>query len=144
MNLNLTYISNVIIKIFEFIIQHYVGIDLNFTHRSCWLLSVHRTIMTAVLVCLQIWAFRFCIIWGVYGWWTIMLENIKKKENYYLQQKKSIRRYLLWIYKISWITYMVISFLQRRCHPVTRCIKKIADQPCYNVIFYLGKTEHKY
>ena len=41
-------------------------------------------------------------------------------------------------------TLMVISFLQRRCHPVTRCIKKIADQPCYIVIFYLGRTEHKY
>ena len=27
-------------------------------------------------------------------------------------------------------TLMVISFLQRRCHPVTWCIKKIADQPC--------------
>ena len=32
---------------------------------------------------------------------------------------------------------MVFSFLQRICHPLTRCIKKIADQPCYNVIFYL-------
>ena len=40
--------------------------------------------------------------------------------------------------------FMVISFLQRRCHPVTRCIKKISDQPCYNVIFYLRRTEHKY
>ena len=39
---------------------------------------------------------------------------------------------------------MVISFLQRKCHPVTWCIKKIADQPCYNVIFYLRRTEHKY
>ena len=39
---------------------------------------------------------------------------------------------------------MVISFLQRRCHPVTRCIKKIAYQPCYNVIFYLRTTEQKY
>ena len=38
---------------------------------------------------------------------------------------------------------MVISFLQRRCHPVTWCIKKIADQPCYNVIFYFRRTEHK-
>ena len=27
------------------------------------------------------------------------------------------------------ILFMVISFLQRRCHPVTRCIKQIADQP---------------
>ena len=41
-------------------------------------------------------------------------------------------------------TLMVISFLQRRCHPVTRCIKKIAEQSCYNVFFYLRKTEHKY
>ena len=40
--------------------------------------------------------------------------------------------------------FMVISFLQRRCHPVTRCIKIIADQPCYNVFFYLRRTEHKY
>ena len=39
---------------------------------------------------------------------------------------------------------MVISFLQRRCHPVTWCIEKIADQPWYNVIFYLRRTEHKY
>ena len=39
---------------------------------------------------------------------------------------------------------MVISFLQRSCHPVTRCIKKFADQPCYNVIFYLRRTEQKY
>ena len=37
----------------------------------------------------------------------------------------------------------VFSFLQR-CHPITRCIKKIVDQPCYNVIFYLRRTEHKY
>ena len=42
------------------------------------------------------------------------------------------------------LTLTVISFLQRKCHPVTRCIKKIADQPCYNVIFYLRRTEHKY
>ena len=41
-------------------------------------------------------------------------------------------------------TLMVISFLQRRCHPVTRCIQKIADNPCYNVIFYLRRTEHEY
>ena len=39
---------------------------------------------------------------------------------------------------------MVFSFLQRRCHPRPRCIKKTADQPCYNVIFYLRRTEHKY
>ena len=36
---------------------------------------------------------------------------------------------------------MEFSFLQRRCHPVTRCIKKIADQHCYNVTFYLRRTE---
>ena len=42
----------------------------------------------------------------------------------------------------SWQIIMVISFLQRRCHPVTRCIKIIADQPCYNVIFYMRRTEH--
>ena len=34
---------------------------------------------------------------------------------------------------------MVFSFLQRRCHPLTRCIKKSADQLCYNVIFLLEK-----
>ena len=39
---------------------------------------------------------------------------------------------------------MVFSFLQRRCHPLTRCIKKIADQHCYNVKFYMRRTEHKY
>ena len=37
---------------------------------------------------------------------------------------------------------MVFSFLQRKCHPLTRCIKEIADQLCYNVIFYLRMTEH--
>ena len=42
------------------------------------------------------------------------------------------------------VRLMVISFLQSKCHPVTRCIKKIADQPCYNVIFYMRRTEHKY
>ena len=42
------------------------------------------------------------------------------------------------------LNLMVISFLRRRCHPVTRYIKKIADQPCYNAIFYLRRTEHKY
>ena len=42
-------------------------------------------------------------------------------------------------------TLMVLSFLQRRCHPLTRCIKKIADQPCYNVIFYLREQNiHTY
>ena len=35
---------------------------------------------------------------------------------------------------------MVISFLQRRCHPVTWCIQKIADQPCYSSYSYL--TQH--
>ena len=39
---------------------------------------------------------------------------------------------------------MVFSFLQRRCHPLTRCFKKIAGHPCYKVIFYLRTTEHKY
>ena len=39
---------------------------------------------------------------------------------------------------------MVISFLQRRCYPVTWCIKKIADQLFYNVIYYMRRTEHKY
>ena len=37
---------------------------------------------------------------------------------------------------------MMISFLQRRCHPVTRCIKKIADQPCYNAIFLFEHRTH--
>ena len=32
---------------------------------------------------------------------------------------------------------MVFSFLQKKCHLLTRCINKIADQPRYNVIFYL-------
>ena len=36
----------------------------------------------------------------------------------------------------SW-ELMVFSFLQRKCYPPTSCIKKIADQPCYNAIFYL-------
>ena len=39
---------------------------------------------------------------------------------------------------------MVFSFLQRKSHPLTRCINKIADQPCYNIIVYLRRTEHKY
>ena len=30
---------------------------------------------------------------------------------------------------------MLFSFQQRKCHPLTRCIKRIADQPCYNVVF---------
>ena len=34
---------------------------------------------------------------------------------------------------------MLFSFLQRRCHPLTSCTKKIADQPCYNVIFLFQK-----
>ena len=34
---------------------------------------------------------------------------------------------------------MVFSFLQRKCHPPTRCIKKIASQPCYNVNFLFEK-----
>ena len=38
---------------------------------------------------------------------------------------------------------MEFSILQRRCHPFTRCIKKIAGQPFYNVIFYLRRTEDK-
>ena len=33
-------------------------------------------------------------------------------------------------------SHMVCSFLQRKCHSLTRCIQKIADQPRYNVIFY--------
>ena len=37
-------------------------------------------------------------------------------------------------------TLMVFSFLQRKCHPLTRCINKIADQPCYNVIFLFEKN----
>ena len=39
---------------------------------------------------------------------------------------------------------MAISFLQRRCHPITRYIKIIADQPFYIVIFYMRRTEQKY
>ena len=35
------------------------------------------------------------------------------------------------------INRMVFSFLQRICYSLTSCIKKIADHPCYNVIFYL-------
>ena len=39
---------------------------------------------------------------------------------------------------------MVFSFLQRKCHPLTRYIKKIADlHCCYNIIFYLRRTEHQ-
>ena len=37
-----------------------------------------------------------------------------------------------------------VFFLQRRCHTLTRCLKKIADKACYNGIFYLKTTEHKY
>ena len=42
------------------------------------------------------------------------------------------------------LTLMVFSILQRRWHLLTRCIKKIADQPCYNEILYLRRTEYKY
>ena len=37
---------------------------------------------------------------------------------------------------------MVFAFLQRKCHPLTRCIKKIADQPCLsNFLFEKGRTQ---
>ena len=40
------------------------------------------------------------------------------------------------------VILMVFSFLQRKCYPLTRCIKNIADQPCYNVIFFeKGRTQ---
>ena len=45
---------------------------------------------------------------------------------------------------VLYLTLMVFSFLHRKCHPLTRCIKIIADQRCYNVIFYLSRTEHKF
>ena len=32
-------------------------------------------------------------------------------------------------------TLMMFSFLQRKCNPLTRCIKKIADHTCHNLIF---------
>ena len=55
------------------------------------------------------------------------------------------RFFLFQLVFISWmVTLMVISFLQRRCHPITRCIKKIPNQTCYNVIFYMRRTEQKY
>ena len=38
---------------------------------------------------------------------------------------------------------MVFSIPQRKCHPVTRCIKKFADQPCYNVTFYLRSRSRR-
>ena len=44
----------------------------------------------------------------------------------------------------KYLSFIMFSFLQRKCHPLTRCIKNIADQPCYNVIFYMSRTEHKY
>ena len=34
---------------------------------------------------------------------------------------------------------MVFSFQQRKCHPLARCIKKIANQPCYTIIFLFEK-----
>ena len=47
-----------------------------------------------------------------------------------------VERLFAWLLSSWLITLMVFSFLQRRCHPFTRCIKKIADRPCYNIIFY--------
>ena len=41
---------------------------------------------------------------------------------------------------INIYSLLVFSFLQRKCCPHTRCIKKIANQPCYNVIFLFVKN----
>ena len=57
-------------------------------------------------------------------------------------QKK--KKEFKWIAIKSSKKLIVFSFLQRKCHPFTGHIKKIADQPYYNVIFYLWRTEHKY
>ena len=35
-------------------------------------------------------------------------------------------------------------FSAKKMPPCYMVHKKIADQPCYNVIFYLRRTEHKY
>ena len=35
-------------------------------------------------------------------------------------------------------------FSAKKMSPCYKVHKKIADQPCYNVIFYLRRTEHKY
>ena len=72
-------------------------------------------------------------------------ENVKtKNENDNENIKIFLRRIPLSRFLAKTLKVMMFSFLQRRCHPLTRCIKKIADQPCYNVIFYLRRTEHKY
>ena len=43
--------------------------------------------------------------------------------------------------KILIVSLMVFSFLQRKCHPLTRCIKKLLTRG-YNVIFYLRRAQH--
>ena len=37
---------------------------------------------------------------------------------------------------VKFVILMVFSFLPRRCHPLTSCIKRITHQPYYNVIFF--------
>ena len=35
-------------------------------------------------------------------------------------------------------------FSAKKMSPCYKGHKKIADQPCYNVVFYMRRTEHKY
>ena len=74
------------------------------------------------------------------GWIQLQASCHKK----YFFQVRLVRNILTGVWSTP-SSQMVFSFLQRRCHPLTRCIKKkIADLPWYNVIFYLKRTEHKY
>ena len=88
------------------------------------------------------WRFSYCVPVILFGFFYVNICSLvaqwsanKKK---LIQTSKYLKRFLSW-FRLWWF-----FFLQRRCHPVTRYIKKIADQSCYNVIFYLRRTEHKY
>ena len=83
------------------------------------------------------------IIWRasrfVFAWYTNNKSGVLHRSecfierNEWMNEKWSIINRDTEIYFI--VNLMVFSFLQRRCQPLTRCIKKIADQPSYNVIF---------
>ena len=57
-------------------------------------------------------------------------------------QRLAINRFFT-THKRSWnLNLMVFSFLQRRSHPLTKCIKKIANHPCYNVFFFIWEGQN--
>ena len=85
------------------------------------------------------------LAWNYISCSRLFLSGLKKSVTIYVLDSWQYRSHKTKIlitqalFRYRLYALMVISFLQRRCHPVTWCIKKIADQPCYNVFFLFEK-----